>query len=146
MIRVLAPLPVLLPMLAAGLTLVLGHYPRLQRAIALVVLSAVLAVSGALLVYTDRSGESASAVTVGGWPATLGITLMVDVTRMPDNSFGSVPTPAIVAPIEFSMRLVDYKDLGGHMERVRTVQDIMQSERVRVVGWDGLNPWPIGRE
>jgi len=89
-------------------------------------------------------------VTCGGapvfvWPGG-GITLMVDVTRMPDNSFGSVPTPAIVAPIEFSMRLTDYQDLGGHMERVRTVDDILQSERVRVVGWDGLNPWPIGRE
>jgi len=89
-------------------------------------------------------------VTCGGapvfvWPGG-GITLMVDVTRMPDNSFGSVPTPAIVAPIEFSMRLADYQGLGGHMDRVRTVDDILQSERVRVVGWDGLNPWPIGRE
>jgi multicomponent Na+:H+ antiporter subunit D len=77
-IRVLAPLPVLLPMLAAGLTLVLGHYPRLQRYISLGVLSAVVAVSATLLVTVDRSGEGASAVTVGGWPATLGITLMVD--------------------------------------------------------------------
>jgi multicomponent Na+:H+ antiporter subunit D len=77
-IRVLAPLPVLLPMLAAGLTLVLGHYPRLQRAVALGVLTAVVAVSGGLLVYADQPGQSASAVTVGGWPGTLGITLMVD--------------------------------------------------------------------
>ena len=30
-------------------------------------------------------------------------TVMVDVLRMPDNSFGYVPTPALVAPIEFSM-------------------------------------------
>ena len=88
-------------------------------------------------------------VTCGGapvyvWPGG-GITLMVDVTRMPDNSFGYVPTPAIVAPIEFSMRLDDYRMLGGHMERVRTVDDVMRNERVRVIGWDGLNPWPIGR-
>ena len=41
---------------------------------------------------------------------------MADVMRMPDNSFGTVPTPAIVAPIEFSMRLADYRALGGHME------------------------------
>ena len=89
-------------------------------------------------------------VTCGGAPAYVwpggGITVMVDVMRMPERSFGTVPTPAIVAPIEFSMRLTDYQDLGGHMERVRTVDDILQSERVRVVGWDGLNPWPIGRE
>jgi len=87
-------------------------------------------------------------VTCGGapvyvWPGG-GITVMVDVTRMPDNSFGWVPTPAIVAPIEFSMRLADYAALGGHMDRVRTVDDVLRLERVRVVGWDGINPWPVG--
>ncbi len=87
-------------------------------------------------------------VTCGGapvyvWPGG-GITVMVDVTRMPDNAFGWVPTPAIVAPIEFSMRLADYAALGGHMDRVRTVDDVLRQERVRVVGWDGINPWPVG--
>jgi hypothetical protein len=47
-------------------------------------------------------------VTCGGAPAYVwpggGITVMVDVMRMPDRSFGTVPTPAIVAPIEFTMR------------------------------------------
>jgi hypothetical protein len=86
-------------------------------------------------------------VTCGGapvyvWPGG-GITLMVDVTRMPANSFGWVPTPAIVAPIEFTMRLADYEVLGGHMDRVRSVEDVLRHERVRVLGWDGLNPWPL---
>jgi len=88
-------------------------------------------------------------VTCGGapvyvWPGG-GITLMVDVTRMPENSFGSVPTPAIVAPIEFTMRLSDYQVLGGHMDRVRAVEDVLKSERVRVLSWGDLNPWPMGR-
>ena len=86
-------------------------------------------------------------VTCGGAPVYLwpggGITLMVDVTRMPENSFGWVPTPAIVAPIEFTMRLKDYRALGGHVDRVRTVEDVLQSERVRVVSWGALNPWPV---
>ena len=86
-------------------------------------------------------------VTCGGapvyvWPGG-GITLMVDVTRMPENSFGWVPTPAIVAPIEFSMRLSDYRALGGHMDRVRAVEDVLSNERVRVVSWGELNPWPV---
>jgi hypothetical protein len=38
---------------------------------------------------------------------------MADVTRMPQNAFGYVPTPALVAPIEFTLRLVDYAALGG---------------------------------
>ena len=87
-------------------------------------------------------------VTCGGapvyvWPGG-GITVMVDVTRMPDNAFGWVPTPAIVAPIEFTMALADYQALGGHMDRVRSIREVIDSERVRVVGWDGLNPWPVG--
>ena len=86
-------------------------------------------------------------VTSGGapvyvWPGG-GITFMVDVTRMPANSFGWVPTPAIVAPIEFTMQLADYQTLGGHMERVRSLDDVLRNERVRVVGWNGINPWPI---
>src|SRR6267142_1177412 len=55
-----------------------------------------------------------------------GITYMVDVAAMPDNAFGYVPTPAIVAPIEFTMRLVDYRDLGGHMGSVRPVESIIE--------------------
>ena len=51
-------------------------------------------------------------VTCGGapvyvWPGG-GITFMVDVTRVPDSAFGYVPTPALVAPIEFTMRRDDY--------------------------------------
>jgi hypothetical protein len=97
-------------------------------------------------------------VTCGGAPAYVwpggGITVMADVMRMPDNSFGTVPTPAIVAPIEFSMRLADYRALGGHMDYVRPLQEVL-----RVGAWhnDGaptgrrwsvnasVNPWPLGQ-
>jgi 6-hydroxynicotinate reductase len=69
-------------------------------------------------------------VTCGGAPAYVwpggGITVMVDVMRMPDNSFGTVPTPAIVAPIEFSMKMDDYRALGGHMDYVRSLHDALQ--------------------
>jgi hypothetical protein len=69
-------------------------------------------------------------VTMGGAPAYVwpggGITLMADVTRMPRQSFGTVPTPAIVAPIEFSMKLSDYQALGGHMGFVRNLQDSLR--------------------
>jgi hypothetical protein len=86
-------------------------------------------------------------VTCGGAPSYVwpggGIMVMVDVQRMPDDAFGWVPTPAIVAPIEFSMRLADYRALGGHMDRVRPVEQLIESERVRVVEWDADNPWPV---
>ncbi|MGY1664663.1 Na+/H+ antiporter subunit D [Geodermatophilus sp. SYSU D00696] len=76
MIEVLAPLPVLLPLLgAAGALLVSGH-PTFQRTLSTVVLTAVLGVSVVLLLVADAEG--ASAVSVGGWPVPLGIVLVVD--------------------------------------------------------------------
>jgi hypothetical protein len=86
-------------------------------------------------------------VTCGGAPAYVwpggGITVMCDVTKMPANSFGMVPTPAIVAPIEFTMRRDVYAALGGHMDRVRTVDDVLARERHRIIEWGGGNPWPL---
>ena len=85
-------------------------------------------------------------VTCGGAPAYVwpggGITVMVDVTRMPDRSFGTVPTPALVAPIEFTMRAADYEALGGHVERIRTLTDVVGSTRAVASAWNPLNPWP----
>lgn len=97
-------------------------------------------------------------VTCGGAPAYVwpggGITVMADVMRMPDNSFGTVPTPAIVAPIEFSMKLADYAALGGHMDHVRTLEDALRRGAWHNEGapsareWaqiSSVNPWPLAR-
>jgi hypothetical protein len=97
-------------------------------------------------------------VTCGGAPAYIwpggGITVMADVMRMPDNSFGTVPTPAIVAPIEFSMKLDDYRALGGHMDHVRTLEDALRRGAWHNEGaptarkWvplPAVNPWPLAR-
>jgi hypothetical protein len=77
-------------------------------------------------------------VTVGGapvyvWPGG-GITLMVDVMRVPENAFGSVPTPALVAPIEFTMRRDDYVLLGGYETEIRDLADVIAR------GGEFLNP------
>jgi hypothetical protein len=89
-------------------------------------------------------------VTCGGapvyvWPGG-GITVMVDVARMPDRSFGTVPTPAIVAPIEFNMSLADYQALGGHMDSVQALTDVLAREESRLKRVDTANPWPVGRK
>jgi hypothetical protein len=97
-------------------------------------------------------------VTCGGAPAYVwpggGITVMVDVARMPDMSFGTVPTPAIVAPIEFTMRLADYRDLGGHMRFVRPLAEVLATgawhhdgapTARRFIAAQPANPWPIGQ-
>ena len=86
-------------------------------------------------------------VTAGGapvyvWPGG-GITFMVDVTLLPQNSFGYVPTPAIVAPIEFTMRLDDYAALGGHVDFVRPLEDVLREQGKRVDRFDLSQPWPL---
>jgi len=98
-------------------------------------------------VKLTRSVRSAlTRVTSGGapvyvWPGG-GITYMVDVTEMPDNAFGYVPTPAIVAPIEFTMSLADYRTLGGHMGHVQPLESLAGIERLQVTGWRQDHPWP----
>jgi hypothetical protein len=96
-------------------------------------------------------------VTCGGAPAYVwpggGITVMVDVTRMPDRSFGTVPTPAIVAPIEFTMSYDVYRDLGGHLDAVRSLESVLANGPDHVEGAPLArrtlarhpdNPWPLG--
>ncbi|WP_404380527.1 6-hydroxynicotinate reductase [Caenispirillum salinarum] len=78
------------------------------------------------------------------WPGG-GITFMVDVTRMPERSFGYVPTPAIVAPIEFTMRLADYQALGGHMKAVVRLEKVRDVARKRNLAASTDNPWPMDR-
>ena len=49
-----------------------------------------------------------------------------EVFEMPDNSFGYVPTPAIVAPLEFTIDNNQYKSIGGHMTNIRSKKDIIE--------------------
>ena len=75
------------------------------------------------------------------WPGG-GITVMVDVLDMPTNSFGYVPTPALVAPIEFTMRVEDYATLGGYTEEIKPVGQL-SCERVRTVKKIDNQPDPM---
>jgi hypothetical protein len=68
---------------------------------------------------------------------------MVDVTRIPEGAFGYVPTPALVAPIEFTLKLADYAALGGYMDRVRSLDSISSDETRRHLAAREDNPWPL---
>jgi len=87
-------------------------------------------------------------VTCGGAPAYVwpggGITVMVDVARMPERSFGTVPTPAIVAPIEFTLSLDAFRNLGGHMASVQPLADVLAQQASRIRHVESANPWPVG--
>ena len=52
---------------------------------------------------------------------------------MPEKSFGYVPTPALVAPIEFTLRADDYAALGGYASRAVIARgSVLRDNKVRV--------------
>jgi hypothetical protein len=96
---------------------------------------------------THSVRDALTRVTCGGapvyvWPGG-GITFMVDVSRMPEHAFGYVPTPALVAPIEFTLKLADYAALGGYMDHVRPLDSILLGEGRRHLSANPDNPWPL---
>ena len=101
-------------------------------------------------VRLTRSVQSRTTqLTSGGadcyvWPGG-GITFMVDVTKLPPGAFGYVPTPALVAPLEFTLPVSDYLAMGGH------AQSIMSLQEVQKLGGEyptaaRVDPWPRSRE
>lgn len=72
----------------------------------------------------------ATRLTCGGaetwvWPGG-GITFMVDVSRLPKGAFGYVPTPALVAPLEFTLPRAEYLAMGGHEDAIRDLDRVME--------------------
>ena len=100
-----------------------------------------------LLTRSVASGETR--VTMGGAPVHVwaggGITLMADVTRLPAQAFGFVPTPALVAPIEFTLPTAKYLTLGGHRNDIVSIDDILSAVggTARIEAWQEKNPWPL---
>ena len=98
---------------------------------------------------THSVRDALTRVTCGGAPVYIwpggGITFMVDVTRMPENAFGYVPTPALVAPIEFTLKLSDYGNLGGYLDHVRSLDSIQRDDARRHVSARPENPWPLSK-
>jgi 6-hydroxynicotinate reductase len=58
-------------------------------------------------------------LTVGGAPTYVlpggGINFMVDVERVKGGAFYWTPTPATICPVEYTMELRDYEEMGGHV-------------------------------
>lgn len=71
----IVPLPVLIPLLSAGLVLALSHLPRLQQVISVAALTASLA-SAVTMLFAVAQGPLV--LDIGGWAAPVGITLVAD--------------------------------------------------------------------
>jgi len=74
--------------------------------------------------------ERKARVTVGGAPTFVftggGINFMVDVEEVKPDAFYWTAAPAVVAPLEFTMKLEDYKRIGGFVENIRPLNEVLK--------------------
>jgi multicomponent Na+:H+ antiporter subunit D len=74
--NLLVPLPVILPLFAAGLNLMLHKRQIAQRVVSTVTLAVVVAIAAALVHLADTEGPQV--MWIGAWPEPLGISLVAD--------------------------------------------------------------------
>ncbi|RCW43730.1 multisubunit sodium/proton antiporter MrpD subunit [Halopolyspora algeriensis] len=101
----LVALPVLLPLMAAGLSLAFGRFADIQRVLGLVVLGAIIVNAALLLYVADVHGPIV--LQLGGWPAPLGITLIADRLAALLLLVSSVVTFAVLI-YSIGQRVADY--------------------------------------
>ena len=77
---------------------------------------------------TKAVHEGKAVLTVGGAPAYVlpggGINFIVDAGKVVDHGFTWVPTPATVAPVEYTMTRADSEAIGGHMDCIRPAEEL----------------------
>ncbi len=68
-------------------------------------------------------------LTVAGAPAEVfpggGIDFMVDVQKVKAGSFGWTQAPTTIAPLEWTLKLQDFVDIGGLVEVVRPLKGVL---------------------
>jgi NAD-dependent dihydropyrimidine dehydrogenase PreA subunit len=69
-------------------------------------------------------------VTIGGARPFIfpggGINFLVDVSKIKYGSIYLSPTPSFILPIEYTMTLKTFKKIGGHIEAVRPVAEVLK--------------------
>lgn len=73
-----------------------------------------------------HSGEAK--LTIGGADVFVlpggGINFMVDVEKMIPKAFTWAPTPATIAPVEYTMSRAKYEEIGGHTDRIKQLKEL----------------------
>ena len=72
-------------------------------------------------------------LTIAGAPTFImpggGITFLADVEKMIDHPFNYTASPAVLAPIEYTMTVKTYEDIKGHVHAIRTKEDVLAEGR-----------------
>lgn len=65
-----------------------------------------------------------------------GITVEASVDKAPEGAFTWVPTPAGVTPLEVTMTRETYEEIGGYLDSIRSIEDIIENERTKICSLD----------
>ncbi|HCJ58041.1 4Fe-4S binding protein [Lutispora sp.] len=76
-------------------------------------------------------------LTIAGAPAYVmpggGITFLADVEKMVEKPFNYTASPAVVAPIEYTIVKEKYGDIGGHIKAVRKMEEVIKEDRYQII-------------
>ncbi len=79
--------------------------------------------------------DKKACITVGGAPTTVlvggGVAFIVDVERVKPGSFYWTNHPAIVSPLEWTMKYQDFVDIGGNVGSVRPLREVLEETNSR---------------
>jgi hypothetical protein len=79
---------------------------------------------------TDAIHREEIKLTIAGAPTFVlpggGINFMVDVSKMVHEPLTWVPTPATVAPVEYTMTRDKYEEIGGHVNHIMSKQELLK--------------------
>ena len=85
------------------------------------------------IAITEAVHAGKAHLTIGGAPAYVypggGINFIVDTAKVVNHAFTWVPTPATVAPVEYTMTKEDYEKIGGHMNHIKNVEDFPEYQK-----------------
>jgi hypothetical protein len=82
---------------------------------------------------TKAVHEGAATLTIAGAPTYLmpggGITFLADVEKMVDRPFNYTASPAVLAPIEYTMAVEKYRQIKGHVHAMRSKDEVLKEGR-----------------
>lgn len=82
------------------------------------------------LKVTQAVHKGDAKLTIGGAETYVlpggGINFMVDVEKVIPKAFTWVPAPATIAPVEYTMPLEKYKEMGGHIQYIKPLKDFLK--------------------
>ena len=75
------------------------------------------------------------AITIGGAKPFIfpggGINFLADVGKIKYGSIYLSPTPSLVIPVEYTMRVDTFREIGGHIEAMQPIDKILRMEKGR---------------